>query len=51
MENKKVMSNLPKKTMKSFKTHLSASHVIKYKEQVKDIVEKVSIKVLKEIIK
>ncbi len=33
----------------SFQTHLSASHVIEFRKQIVDIVEKVSIKVLEEI--
>ena len=34
----------------SFNAHLSAPHVLKFREDVQDVVEKVSIKVLKDVI-
>ncbi len=36
-------------SLEDLQTHLSAPHMIEYKEKVRDIVDKMSIKVLKEV--
>ena len=35
-------------TLEDLKTHLSAPHMLKYREKTKELVEKMSVKVLKE---
>ncbi len=37
-------------SMQAFNSHLSASHVVEFRAQIKGIVEKVTIKVLKEML-
>ncbi len=36
--------------MQAFRAHLSASHTVEFREHIKGVVEKVSIKVLKELV-
>jgi len=40
--------NSEKGCIMAFVAHLNAPHVIEFRKQIKDIVEKVSVKVLKE---
>lgn len=48
--NKNVVTVIEKwSSIENLKAHLSAPHMLKYRERVKDLVEKLSLKVLKEV--
>ena len=48
--NDRVVTIVEKwRSLEDLKAHLSASHMLAYKEKTKDLVDKISIKILKEV--